>query len=292
MPYLGDIAEDSVLYFTWDTNDGDGDSITRATDGTISVYKDDGDTQSTAGITDTEDFDSLTGVHMCKIDTSADAFYATGHDYSVVLSAATIDGQTVNATLAHFSIQNRYMRGTDSAGVNAACDTALTDYDPPTKAELDTAVELIQGPDYEDITQVILDVGNVKDVVDAILADTGTDGVCLADDAITAGKYDESTAFPVKSADTGATQIARVGADGDTLEDLSDQIDGLVTQATFLVNVAEGDKVVAAGDPYTLTVKEKDTENVLVGPQSLYTVGGDPVTAVTDIVGMELGTPL
>ena len=56
---------------------------------------------------------------------------------------------------------------------------------------------------------------------------TVTNGVTLADDAITAAKFDESTAFPVKSADTGATQIARVGADGDTLETLSDQIDGV-----------------------------------------------------------------
>ena len=51
----------------------------------------------------------------------------------------------------------------------------------------------------------------------------------LADDVITAAKFDESTAFPVKSADTGATQIARVGADSDTLETLSDQIDGIST---------------------------------------------------------------
>lgn len=49
----------------------------------------------------------------------------------------------------------------------------------------------------------------------------------LADDVITAAAHDESTAFPVKSADTGSTQIARVGADGDTLETLSDQLDAL-----------------------------------------------------------------
>lgn len=54
-----------------------------------------------------------------------------------------------------------------------------------------------------------------------------TNGVTLADDAITAAKFDESTAFPVKSADTGATQIARVGADSDTLETLSDQLDAI-----------------------------------------------------------------
>ena len=41
---------------------------------------------------------------MVKIDTSADAFYSTGADYSVVLSAATIDGQTVNSVLFSFSI--------------------------------------------------------------------------------------------------------------------------------------------------------------------------------------------
>src|SRR5690606_22157623 len=47
----------------------------------------------------------------------------------------------------------------------------------------------------------------------------------LADDVITAGKINQSTAFPLKSADTGSTQVARVGADGDTLETLSDQLD-------------------------------------------------------------------
>ena len=48
--------------------------------------------------------------------------------------------------------------------------------------------------------------------------------VTLADDAITAAKFDESTAFPLKAADTGSTQVARTGAAGDTLETLSDEI--------------------------------------------------------------------
>jgi len=114
--YLGDIAEDSTIRFHWDTANGSGASITRATDGTVVVYKDGGTTESTAGVTDTEDFDSLTGVHLCAIDTSADAFYATGSDYSVVLQAATIDGETVNATLATFSIENRSSGGGGGGG--------------------------------------------------------------------------------------------------------------------------------------------------------------------------------
>ena len=60
-------------------------------------------------------------------------------------------------------------------------------------------------------------------------------GVTLADDAITAGKFDESTAFPVKSADTGATQIARVGADSDTLETLSDEIAAVKAETAAIV---------------------------------------------------------
>ena len=108
MMYLGYYKEYETVYFLWSSNDGDGASVTRAADGTVSVYKDNGVAQSVAGVTDTEDFDSLTGIHACTIDLSADAFYAVGADYAVVLSAATIDGQTVNAVLAHFSIENRF----------------------------------------------------------------------------------------------------------------------------------------------------------------------------------------
>ena len=55
-------------------------------------------------------------------------------------------------------------------------------------------------------------------VADSILSDTGTDGVKLADDAITSAKFDESTAFPLKSADTGATILARAGAKMDLVD--------------------------------------------------------------------------
>ena len=58
------------------------------------------------------------------------------------------------------------------------------------------------------------------------------DGVGLADDSIKASTFDESTAYPLKSADTGSTQVARVGADGDTLETLSDQLDAKASQSS------------------------------------------------------------
>ncbi len=115
-PYLGDFVEDAALHFMWSTNDSNGASITRSTNGEVRVYKDNGVSQSTAGVTDTEDFDSLTGVHVCTIDLSADAFYAVGANYTIVLQGATIDGQTVNAVLAHFSIENRSALRPTTAG--------------------------------------------------------------------------------------------------------------------------------------------------------------------------------
>jgi len=230
MSQLGDFAEDAMLHFLWSTNDGDGASITRATDGVVSVYKDNLVDQSTVGITDTEDFDGLTGVHLCTIDLSADAFYATGADYSVVLSAATIDGQTVNAVLATFSIENRFMRGTDAAAT--AADLSTHD------GKLDTAqtdLDTITGSDGSTLATA---QGNYA-------PSKAGDSMNLAADAIKAVSYDESTAFPVKSDDTGATQIARTGADGDTLEDLSDEIALQATAAALATVDANVDLILA-----------------------------------------------
>lgn len=106
-PYLGDFRRSQSVQFQWHSFGSSGQSITRSTNGTISVYKDNGVTQTTTGVTDTEDFDSLTGVHVVTIATT-DSFYVPGSDYTVVLSAATIDTQAVNAVLAHFSIENRF----------------------------------------------------------------------------------------------------------------------------------------------------------------------------------------
>jgi len=66
------------------------------------------------------------------------------------------------------------------------------------------------------------------------------DPMTLADDAIKASKYDESTAFPVASVDSGATLIARTGADSDTLESLSDQIDAVPAATESVLSDAHG----------------------------------------------------
>lgn len=128
MSYLGDFRAGATIRHVWNTNGQDGASITRATNGTIQVYKDLGTTQDTGDITDTEDFDLLTGVHAISIDTSIDtAFYAEGHDYHIVLAGAVIDGKTVNVCLASFSIANRLPSELRMADV--AVDTTQTPWE-------------------------------------------------------------------------------------------------------------------------------------------------------------------
>jgi len=108
--YMGDYAVGALVDAQWNTQGQGGASITRATNGTVRIYKNNSTTERTSasGITDTEDFDTLTGVHHLRIDLAdnADAgFYAAGNEYSVVLVGAVIDGQAVNATLIRFSIE-------------------------------------------------------------------------------------------------------------------------------------------------------------------------------------------
>ena len=103
---LGNFDAGQTICLKFSTNDSSGAAVAPSTPGTVSVYKDGGATESTAGVTCTVSFDGLIGVNHVEIVT-ADAFYAAGHDYQVVLSGAVIDGNAVNCALACFSIGNR-----------------------------------------------------------------------------------------------------------------------------------------------------------------------------------------
>jgi len=100
MQYLGDYPEDyATLNFKFSTHKADGTPIALAGTPVISVYKANGTTQSTAGITLTVDFDSVTGLNNVLIDLSADAFYAVGNDYSAVITTGTVDSVSVVGTV-------------------------------------------------------------------------------------------------------------------------------------------------------------------------------------------------
>lgn len=114
--YLGDFAEDATLVFKFNTMGQDFAPITLGS-GAVAVYKQGSTTESTAGVTLVADYDSVTGLHQVTIDTSADAFYETGKDYTVVLSAGTADSVSlVGRQLRQFSIRNRTVYAYDSSG--------------------------------------------------------------------------------------------------------------------------------------------------------------------------------
>lgn len=202
----------------WNSNAVAGESITLAVNGTVSAYKDGGVTQSTTGVTLTEDFDGLTGVHLVAVDTSADGtFYSAGSDFEVVLSGATIDGKAINATLFSFSLENRSAlmpttagRKLDvSAGGEAGVDWANvgspttvvglsgTTVKTATDVETDTA-------DIQSRLPAALVSGRIDASVGAMAANTLT-AAAIASNAITSAKIatDALTPTHIKSLGRG-----------------------------------------------------------------------------------------
>lgn len=178
MQYLGDYAEDyATLNFKFSTHKADGTPIALAGTPAISVYKANGTTQSTAGITLSVDFDSVTGLNNVLIDLSADAFYAPGNDYSVVITTGTVNSVSVVGTvLAHFSIENRANAAeiTSIKGVTDKLDTAM---------ELDGAVYRLTENALEEapssgsaptVEQIRAEIDSNSSQLAAILEDTGT----------------------------------------------------------------------------------------------------------------------
>jgi hypothetical protein len=101
----------SLVEGMWSTTATTGESISRGTDGVIRLYRDSltSERSSSAGITDTENFDGVVGVHQYLIDTSDNtdpSFYEVGHTYFITLIGAVIDGKTINAVLGTFTIDN------------------------------------------------------------------------------------------------------------------------------------------------------------------------------------------
>ena len=142
--YLGDFAEDATVNILFTTHDKNGGSVAPSTAfeaADVKIYKDNSDTEKTAtdGLTMSA-FDSITGLHSLIIDTSDDTndagFWVTGSDYAVVLSPSdeTVDSETVVAVIATFSIENRFMRGTDSANTTAPDNTNIVNIHNVVKA--------------------------------------------------------------------------------------------------------------------------------------------------------------
>lgn len=111
-PYYGDFIEDATVPIPFNTFAGSppaSATITNLVAGDVKVHKNGSTTEIVNdGVSVNIDFDGVTGNHLITIDTSVDTDYATGSDYLVRIEGATVDGETINAFIGSFSIENRY----------------------------------------------------------------------------------------------------------------------------------------------------------------------------------------
>ncbi len=229
--YLGDFLAGATIDFKWNTMLNGTGSITRATDGTIKVYKNNSTTErsSASGITDTEDFDSRTGVHHCRIDLSdnADAgFYAAGNDYQVLITGMVISGMTINAVIAEFSIENRNIKvnvtqwsGTAVAAPHTNGYPVVTIKDGTGTGEIDTTSGgvLVAAIANNAITAASIATGAID--ADAI-ADNAIDAGAFAADALTAAKFASDVGTEIATAvwAAGTRTLSALDEDSTTLD--------------------------------------------------------------------------
>jgi len=99
-----------IPFNTFDSNDPSASvTITDLVAADIHIHKDGAVAQrtSSAGVTVTIDFDSVTGNHLILIDLSDNThagFYAVGSRYQVRIEGTTVDGGTINGWVGSFSI--------------------------------------------------------------------------------------------------------------------------------------------------------------------------------------------
>lgn len=127
---LGDRVNDSIIFFKFTSHVQEGNNVSFDSTPTVDVYEDDSVTQIvTDGVTLVEDFDGKNGVHSIKLDTSVDVAYAIGKEFQVLVTGL-LEGTTVARIVAFFSIEDRFMRGTNAAALaSVATEARLAELD-------------------------------------------------------------------------------------------------------------------------------------------------------------------
>ena len=154
MKYLGNFAEDAVVRFAFALSNSSGARTSFSAsleEADIPIFKDGSAmTLDASTITVTAEPGSRTGLYIVAVNMANDADFTIGSDYIAVLypSDETVDGQLVTAILAQWSCENRF-----------------------------DEVDVVQVGGATQNLPTATDLATVDANVDAILLDTGTDGV-------------------------------------------------------------------------------------------------------------------
>jgi hypothetical protein len=264
--WYGNILEDATVTLTFNTFDADGESAT-VTDLTATdvIVTRDNSSSGTPGAGTTVGIGALTalGTNEITIDTSdtTDAdFYEPGHDYKVRIVEATVDGKTVNAHIGSFSIENRFVRGTDSAALatvlGAAVGASISD-------DIAAIPTTMVGTDNAALASVLGSAVGASISVDIAAIPTtmvGTDNAALAStlgSAVGATISADIAAIPTTMIGTDNAALASVCTEARLAEldpaKMPSDIDGIAVQTTRVDGLIED----VSGDRYKAKTLEQ-----------------------------------
>lgn len=246
MSCLGDYATSTIVYGKFTTyRPSTGAPFTLAGTPALSVYKDNGTTQSTTGVALTVDFDSVTGLNHFTIDTSADgAFYSAGSNFDVVITTGTVDSiSAVGAVVGRFTLNKvSALRPTTagrtldvSAGGEAGLDWANVGSPTTTVGLTNTTISTTQA--VASVTgavgSVTGSVGSVAGAVGSISGVTfptnfGSLGINASGHVSRVVLCDTITTYTGNTPQTGDS-FARIGAAGAGLTSLAQAATALST---------------------------------------------------------------
>jgi hypothetical protein len=125
--HLGDYYTGAVINHKFTTVNSSGiPSALTAPEGTgeptIFCYKGSGINGTDTGLSVTTDFDSIAGLNSININTS-NAFYATNHNFNLVVVSGLVDGRSVNGyNIGSFSLEKASLSGLEVSVSNVTLD--------------------------------------------------------------------------------------------------------------------------------------------------------------------------
>jgi len=203
------------------------------------------------------------GIDWANVENPTTALDLSGTDIQLVDTCTTVTGGATSAELAKVpkSDGTATWNATALASINTECDTALTDYDAPTKAEMDTAHGLLATELAKIGTPVALDSG---------AATLGGMLTKMADDN-SGADFDAGTDSLQEIRDRGDTGWTTGGGGAISLE--TGTVASASTANTFTLS-AGFPAVAKAYPPGTIiTVTDADDSNIYMGRIRSYTAG-------------------
>lgn len=178
MSYRGDYVAGDTIDFSFATVSTAAAPTTLAGSPAVSVFKSNSTSPSTAGVTLSVDFASITGLNHVRITTASDGtFYANANDFDVVITTGTVGGvSVVGMIVGSFSLANRSaLRPTVATRTLDVTATGAAGIDWANVENPTTALNL--SATNIDVDQVIASVsGAVGSVTGAVGSVTGNVG--------------------------------------------------------------------------------------------------------------------